>query len=725
MFELSFPGPAAASYGLSALAFLAFSVHLWFGRGRGARGSILRAAVALSALWAALNLGFALTDGPAFWTSQAIVDGLRTGAWLLFAVILLGGPAATGPGPRLEQAAGATASSSSRTSRGSISLPAGWWWGAAAVLLVPAAVWFFPPAMPVREMTSTVSRSQLPYGLLLGVSVAGLVLTEQLFRRAREASRWSIKPLCLGLGAGFVFDLYMYADALLLGRLDANIWAARGFAQALVIPFIALATVRNRDWTIDLALSRGLVFHSTAFLASGIYLLGVAAAGYYVRYFGGSWGKTFQVGFIFAAVLLLGWLFSSGTLRSKLKIFINKNFFSYRYDYREEWLRFTNLLATRDPHMSAQQRCIQALANLVESPSGALWLRGDGDLFTQSARWNLPPIQAEERADNSLPRFLHTKGWVVDLDEFRKQPSRYPGLELPEWLKTVTSAWLIVPVVTQDELMGFVILTSPRAAFEVNWEVLDLLKTAARQIGSFLGQIQSSETLLEVKKFDAFNKMSAFVVHDLKNLVAQMSLLLKNSARHRQNPRFQDDMLSTVEHVTERMNKLLLQLSTGNRGAENLRPLDLGRLAQRIAESKADQRNDIGIQASGDVTALGYEQRFERVLGHLVQNAIDATPDGGTIGMRVFAEGGCAVLEITDTGCGMSEEFVRERLFRPFQTTKPSGMGIGTYETAQYVKELGGKIETDSRPGAGTRMRIILPLHGESPSLEQQDREVA
>jgi len=496
-------------------------------------------------------------------------------------------------------------------------------------------------------------------------------------------------------------------------------------AQALVIPFIALATARNKDWTINIAVSRGIVFHSAAFLASGIYLLTVAAAGYYVRYFGGSWGKTFQVGFIFAAVLLLGWLFSSGTLRSKLKVFINKNFFSYRYDYREEWLRFTNLLSTLDPNVSAPQRCIQALANLVESPSGALWLRGNSEVFTQSAHWNLPNIQAEECSDRSLPRFLGATGWVINLDEYRKQPSRYPGLQLPEWLKSMPSAWLIIPIVAQDQLMGFMILTAPRAAIDVNWEVLDLLKTAARQVGSFLGQIQSSEALLEAKKFDAFNKMAAFVAHDLKNLVAQLALLLKNSERHRQNPRFQDDMLSTVEHVTERMNRLLLQLSTGSRGAENLRPINLGTLAKRVVDAKADQRADIAIDTSAEVMTLGYEQRFERVVGHLVQNAIDATHEGGTLAIRVFADGGRAIMEIADTGCGMSEEFVRERLFRPFQTTKESGMGIGAYETAQYVKEVGGRLETNSRPGMGTRIKMILPLRGGNASRGQHDRAVA
>ena len=723
MLDFSLRDPATASYGFATLAFVAFSIHLGLGRRGGLRASILLGTIVVSAVWAALNVGFTLTGKSAFWTAEALADAVRIAGWLLFVALLLGGEQSAARS-RLRAATGATAGPPSQATRDSIAAFGSKWWTVALVLL-PAAVWFFPPAPPLRDLASAAARPHLPYGILLGVSVIGLVLTEQLFRRAVEHARWSIKPLCLGVGAGFVFDLYMYSDALLFGRLDTNIWAARGFAQALVIPFIALATVRNRDWTIDIAFSRGVVFNSTAFLASGVYLLIVAAAGYYVRYFGGSWGKTFQVGLIFAALLLLGWLFSSGTLRSKLRVFINKNFFSYRYDYRQEWLRFTNLLSTRTSDVSIPQRCIQALANLVESPSGALWLADEDGVFRQSARWNLPAIDAEERPDNSLPRFLRSTGWVVDLDEYRKQPSRYSDLQLPQWLAGMTSAWLVVPVVAQEELMGFMVLTTPRAAFDVNWEVLDLLKTAARQIGSFLAQIRSSEALLEAKKFDAFNKMSSFVVHDLKNLVAQMSLLLKNSERHRENPRFQEDMLSTVEHVTERMNKLLLQLSTGSRGTENLRTLNLSTLARRVAEAKTGQSVSIRVETSGDVMALGHEQRFERVLGHLVQNAIDASRDGGAIVVRVSTRDRSALVQVTDNGCGMSEDFVREKFFRPFQTTKQAGMGIGAYETAQYVKELGGTIEVNSRPGTGTEIKIIIPLAGEDASLPRQDREVA
>jgi putative PEP-CTERM system histidine kinase len=694
VFELPSGSPGIFSYVFGALAFLAFAAHIGAGWRGGSRATVLLATVAFSAVWAGLSLGFALTLRPAFWISQTVVDALRIDGWLLFMVMLLGGP-------RLAMKA------------------------APALLLFPVAAWVVVPAAPFGELRPAFAPSQLAYSLLLGISVTGLVLTEQVFRRAHHQSRWSIKPLCLGLGSGFVFDLYMYADALMFGRLDANIWAARGFAQALVIPFIALATVRNKDWTIDLAISRGVVFHSTAVLASGIYLLAIATAGYFVRYFGGSWGKTFQIGFIFAALLLLGWLCSSGMLRAKLKVFINKNFFSYRYDYRQEWLGFANMLSGRVPDISAPQRCIQALANLVESPAGALWLRNENGTFTEAAGWNMPRCEEQLDAEQPLPKFLHATGWVVNIEEYRNHPANYPQLVLPQWLDHHLSAWLLVPILAQGELIGFMVLTRPRAAIEVNWEVLDLLKTAARQVGSFLSQIQASEALLEAKKFDAFNKMTAFVVHDLKNLVAQLSLLLKNAERHRENPRFQKDMLSTVEHVTDRMTKLLLQLSIGGQGRESLRPVNLGRLAKRIVAAKAHERADIAVEASAEVMALGHELRFERVIGHLVQNAIEASDGGGNVAVRVYAEAGCALVDVRDTGCGMNEEFLRDKLFRAFQTTKASGMGIGAYETAQYVREVGGRIEATSRPGSGTRIKIILPLYGEPVPRDHQDREVA
>src|SRR3954471_4793191 len=282
---------------------------------------------------------------------------------------------------------------------------------------------------------------------------------------------------------------------------------------------------------------------------------------------------------------------------------------------------------------------------------------------------------------------------------------------LPSGLRQLAAAWLIVPVIAEDELTGFAVLATPRAKIELNWEVRDLLKTAARQVGSFLAHVQASEALLEARKFESFNKMAAFVVHDLKNLVAQLSLVLKNAERHRSNPRFQDDMLATVRHAEERMNKLLAQLSTGSRGEESLRPIQLAKVIERVVAAKKAAGAHIAVHASdAAVATLGYEQRFERVLGHLVQNAIDATRQSGEVRISVGAEGANVIIEVADSGCGMSEAFVRERLFRPFQSTKGNGMGIGAFEVAQYTKDTGGRIEVDSCLGAGTRFRLRFPL---------------
>src|SRR5262245_33421541 len=381
--------PAVFGYGFAAAAFLGFAVHLRLGWRGGAKASILLGVVGASAAWAAANLAFSLTGLAALWHAQAALDALRTGGWLLFLYVLF-------PGTRLSLMA------------------------APLLLALPVAAGFFY----ADDFQPT---SPLASALLLGMPIAGLALTEQVFHRALEDARWAIKPLCLGLGAGFMFDLYFFADALLFGRIDAGVWAARGFVHALVIPFIAIATVRNREWTIDIALSRGVVFHSTAFLGCGLYLLTVAGAGYYVRYFGGSWGKTLQVGFIFAALLVLAGLFSSGTLRSRLRVFINKNFFSYRYDYRHEWLRFTDLLSSRDPGVSPAQRSILALANLVESPGGAIWLQSAGDGYVQAARWNMPALDAREPADSPFAAFLAKTGWVVDVRQPEQTAAQLPS----------------------------------------------------------------------------------------------------------------------------------------------------------------------------------------------------------------------------------------------------------------------------------------------------------
>jgi putative PEP-CTERM system histidine kinase len=472
-----------------------------------------------------------------------------------------------------------------------------------------------------------------------------------------------------------------------------------------------VATARNTAWTIDLHVSRGVVFHSTALVATGVYLLIVAAAAYWARAFGGNWGEILAIAFVFAALLGLAVLMLSAGMRARLSVFVSKHFFSHRYDWRREWLRFTQMLGTAAHRQELYDRVLQALANLVESLGGSLWLERDGS-YLQVARRDFPRVPESEPGQGSLAAFLRRTGWVVRLDEVASRPERYEGLVVPAWLAGATQAWLVIPLMCNG-LVGFVVLKRPRAAIEVNWEVLDLLKTAGRQAASFLAQLQTSEALLEAEKFGAFNRMSAFVVHDLKNLVSQLALLLKNAERHRQNPEFQRDMLATIEHVVTRMNRLMLQLRDGTAPPDHPRPVELCALLERVLKAHEARRVTIEPRPADGLRVLAHEDRIERVVGHLVQNALEATAEAGPAGrvtLRVHREGGHAVLEVADNGVGMSEEFVRERLFRPFQTTKAHGMGVGLNESFQYVSAIGGVLAVDSAPGRGSTFRVRLPL---------------
>lgn len=267
-----------------------------------------------------------------------------------------------------------------------------------------------------------------------------------------------------------------------------------------------------------------------------------------------------------------------------------------------------------------------------------------------------------------------------------------------------------MPLTVGDDLIGFVVLASARADVDVNWEVNDLLKTAGRQAASFLAQMQATEALLEVRKFDAFNKMSAFVVHDLKNIVTQLSLMMKNAKRLQGNPEFQQDMLMTVENSLDKMRQLMLQLREGAKPTGTVHGVGLAEIAQRIARVAQSRGRELELDLDDQLVARGQDERLERIIGHMVQNAFDATEPPGRVWLKLRREVGMALVEVGDTGRGMSEQFVRERLFKPFQTTKQAGMGIGAYESYQYVQELGGKIQVNSELDRGTVIKILLPL---------------
>ncbi|MDQ2694639.1 MAG: PEP-CTERM system histidine kinase PrsK, partial [Pseudomonadota bacterium] len=546
------------------------------------------------------------------------------------------------------------------------------------------------------------------------LAVCGLALIEQLFRNTRPDQRWATKFLYLGLGTLFAYDFYLYADALLFKRIDEQVWYARGLVNTMVVPLIAVSAARNPQWSLAVFVSRRIVIHTASIFGAGLYLLIMAGAGYYIRTYGGTWGPAVQVAFLSGAGLLLIILLFSGQLRATLKVFLTKHFFSYKFDYREEWLKLISTLSNAQLGNSLRERVILAVAEILDSPGGMLWTRADNGGFYLAASVNMG--EQEQRtlaADSSMVRFLESREWVLDLDEYESEPEVYAGLDLPDWLWKIRRAWIVVPLMHVDnQLQGFIVLARSRAERQINWEDRDLLKTAGRQMASYIALVNATEALLDARQFEAFNRLSAYVVHDLKNVAAQLSLVVSNAARHKHNPAFIDDAIRTVENATARMNRMLDQLRKGASSSAEIRVFSLAEAIQDVVRRRQErQPPPVLVEADSRLRLRANRDRFTAVLEHLVQNAQEATPADGKVLIRAYqAADHKTVIEIADTGCGMDEQFLRERLFRPFTTTKGNaGMGIGVYESREFVQALGGEIDVVSKAGVGTTFFLHLP----------------
>jgi len=460
-------------------------------------------------------------------------------------------------------------------------------------------------------------------------------------------------------------------------------------------------------------------------LGSGLYLLVMSIAGYYLRQFGGDWGTIFQIFFFSAAILLLIVLFSSGSLRAKVRVWISKNFFSYNYDYREEWLRFTQTISLDERGTGLHQRIIHAVANITQSTSGGIWvLREEGGAFLPSATWNFSgDLPGEKfpaaRQDSQFVAYLERTQFIVDLNEFRGGVGNYADLTVPAWILGHPRAGLVVLLIHGDALIAFLVLGMPRARM-LDWESFDLLKTVGRQAASYLAEEQSAHALSDARRLEAFNRRSAFLIRDIKNVVSKMSLMVQNAEKFGDNPEFQKDMLATVSNSVIRMKELLKQFKTARDGdveqaedgageSVNLRAL-VGQIGEEWRVKKPDLAMDL---VESPLRADIDRKRLSSVLDHLIQNAIEAAGLDGAVTLRLLkVRDDEALIEVGDDGPGMDEEYVRNQLVRPLDTGKTEGYGLGAYQARQLVREMGGRLDVASAVGKGTSMQVYLPVNG-------------
>jgi putative PEP-CTERM system histidine kinase len=558
---------------------------------------------------------------------------------------------------------------------------------------------------------------------IIGLTIAAgsLVLVHNLYGQAAPDSRWGIQLPAIALAAMWAYDLHLYTTAYLTRSPADELAAMRGAILSMIVPLFALASRRNASWKMQL--SRAATFQSLSMLAILFYLIVMMSATRAMELAGSDWARFGQIILIFAMTVAASVLLPSGRARAWVRVMVSKHFFEHRYDYRSEWLRFTHTIGRSGGEEGGrlEERVVKAIADIGGAPGGLLLLADGQGRLGSAARWNWHDEAEPGRDDDgALAAFLTETAHVIDFST----PGGAPADRVPEWIAASPNLWAGVPLIHGDRLVGLVLLEHPPVRRPLDWEDFDLFRTAGIQAASYLAEAQSQQALADARRFDEFNRRFAFIMHDIKNLVSQLTLVARNAERHADNPEFRADMIATLQGSVKKMHDLLARLSNGSRReAEPARPVSLHAAASAIAESKR-RAHPVRVEGEADLVAIADPGRLEQALGHLVQNAIDASPAGAPVTIRCGSRGGEAVIEIADRGRGMSPEFVRTRLFQPFASTKDNGFGVGAFEARSLIAAMGGRIEVDSREHEGSLFTVFLPL-GEQELVPQPERKRA
>ena len=675
---------AAWGYSLSALLFLLLAVLLltrWRDR---PKSPVLALASLATFVWAGTEAVIVGSSSALPDVIVVVTELLRGIVWATVLVLILG---------------------AQRTGK-QVRIAARWAAAALGILAIAASLLFMARGAPTpAEMAQTVG------GLVIGIAV--VVLAEQVLRNMATQTVSGLRYLCLAIAGMFLYDIVLYGHTVVAGDRDSALWAARGYFNAmLVLPL--LYSVRKRfNLAVDTLLARQIVFYSFSAVGVGVVLVGLVAGEYYIRRFGGTWAEVLRILFI-AAVLVAGAiLIASRTTRAAARVLMTKALFQYKYDYRREWLRFVATLSQSGLNEQVPVTAVRAVAQIVNSPGGCVWARPqEEDTFVPVGAWNceldaMHPVTQ----DASLIAFLKEREWVIDLYEMKKFPARYGEKFDMEFPESDREWWLIVPMLLGDRLSGFIMLLRPNIVPVLNFEDHDLLKTAGRHVAIHIEQAESDRRLAEASQFGAYNRLTAFLMHDLNNLIAQQSLVVDNAEKFRHNPDFLDDAIGTISHSVDRMKRLMEQLSSASKAPAKKR-VNLSRTINS-AVKRTSGRKPVPelVKCKFDIHVQADAERLSMVFEHLLRNAQEATSADGSVTIEADTKNGMAHIKIADTGSGMSQEFIRTRLFRPFDSTKGSqGMGIGVYQAREYARALGGQLEVSSEPGKGTEFRIQLPV---------------
>jgi putative PEP-CTERM system histidine kinase len=587
-------------------------------------------------------------------------------------------------------------------------------------------------ALPLVIDTSSISSGHalVVTAIILRLTAAAgaLVLVHNLYGQAAPSSRSGIRLAMMALALMWAYDLNFYTIAYFDPASARGLFDWRGLPMSVAAALFAIGGTQGTGWRIRL--SRAATFQSLSLLAICAYFAVMAVLVTALRGSGFDWTRALLVALLAAMTVGAMVLLPSSRARGWAKVKIAKHLFEHRYDYRTEWLRFTETIgATAHDAPPLGQRVIKAFADILDAPGGLLLITDDNGSIEPAASWNWSgsanPGAAIPGAE-ALAFWLSVgaEGRIIDFDALNGgwADARDLELDIPQPLLGEKQAWTGVPLIHDDRLVGLVLLAAPDYRRPLDWEDFDLLRTAGRQAASSLAEAHGQQALMNAQRFEDFNRRFAFILHDVKNLVSQLSLLARNAERHADNADFRTDMVATLKGSVGKMNDLLARLApTADQRPASPEPTPLRPLvASAIAAKRGD--HEVTLLGDGNIWVMADPLLLEQAIGHLVQNAVDASSPVNPVTLRMDGDERQATITVGDKGAGMDADFVRTRLFQPFASTKSGGFGVGAFEAKSLIYAMGGRLSVDSRPGEGTTFTVTLPA---AKAADERKRKIA
>jgi len=559
-------------------------------------------------------------------------------------------------------------------------------------------------------------------GFLVAYAVLILMNLERTFRASVGIMRWRIKFVMLGLGLLFAVRIYTSSQALLYSAASSNLESFNSGALLLACLLMTVSAVRAGLFNADIYPSPTIIYHSLTIVLAGVYLVTIGLLANVVTRLGGDPDFPFKAFFILVSLVVLGCVLASDRARLVIKRFVSRHFRRPFYDYRQIWRDFTERTASRMDDVSLCQQTVGLVSETLEVLAVTIWLADE-----QEGRivFGASTSVADEQAQELLPSgmnaskliaMMRSRSEPVNIDTAKEDWAEELRRSNPHRFGKKGGNRFCIPLVAKGQVIGLLAAGDRVSGIPFSTEDLELLKCIADQTAGSLLNLRLARRLLDAKELEAFQNMAAFFIHDLKNTASSLSLMLRNLPAQFENPDFRQDALRAVSQGVNRLNELIGRFSSLRQGVQiNRTTADLNEVVLTALEG-------IGPIPEATVTrhfepvpkVIIDPEQIQKVIINLVLNAQEAVNGTGKIVVATGQQDGSVVLSVRDNGCGMSPDFVRRSLFRPFQTTKKTGMGIGMFHCRMIIEAHGGRIEVETQEGKGTQFRVMLPLPRDS-----------